>query len=401
MKPKARNEALNRVRRTAGGGKHGWRMQMGQFVLRRPVVLYETVEAIYQHVNGISFTKKKNDFVQKFGQKLNKKERERIERLNGCLSALQEKVCDGLEETPALSYYFQKWDTESKWQNLCLAKLMIFSFLDIRTTDYRESMERTLAAAEKILAAPYVLEDVNSGGISFRQIRPGEQPGELMDQLDQLNIEEQYRWKIYKMLMRFPQAFRELESLLTSVAGRMAAALSSVQPAVDEACDHWEDYFRAHDFPELLERLTNQTQPQDSLDTYVNISLLAGNDMIYTYGTLEGKDFRQVYIGALLNGSLRVDRVEMTDEAVCNLLKIISDRSKFEILRRISRDSSYCQALSREMNLTTATISRHMSLLLDAGLVHARRGEKRIYYDLNREAVTDLCDTVCQMLLQT
>ena len=296
---------------------------MGQFVLRRPVVLYETVEAIYQHVNGISFTKKKNDFVQKFGQKLNKEERERIERLNGCLSALQEKVCDGLEETPALSYYFQKWDTESKWQNLCLAKLMIFSFLDIRTTDYRESMERTLAAAEKILAAPYVLEDVNSGGISFRQVRPGEQPGELMDQLDQLNIEEQYRWKIYKMLMRFPQTLRELESLLTPVAGQMAAALASVQPAVDEACDHWENYFRAHDFPELLERLTNQTQPQDSLDTYVNISLLAGNDMIYTYGTLEGKDFRQLYIGALLNGSLRWDRVVMTDESVGSLFCIL------------------------------------------------------------------------------
>ena len=122
--------------------------------------------------------------------------------------------------------------------------------------------------------------------------------------------------------------------------------------------------------------------------------------MIYTYGTLEGKDFRQVYIGVLINESFRVDRVQMTDEAICNLLKVISDRSKFEILRRISRSSSYCQELAREMNLTTATISRHMGLLLDAGLVRARRGENRIYYDLNRDAVTNLCDVVCGVLLQ-
>ena len=55
--------------------------------------------------------------------------------------------------------------------------------------------------------------------------------------------------------------------------------------------------------------------------------MLAANDMIYTYGTLEGKDFRQVYIGVLINESFRVDRVQMTDEAICNLLKVISDRS--------------------------------------------------------------------------
>ena len=48
----------------------------------------------------------------------------------------------------------------------------------------------------------------------------------------------------------------------------------------------------------------------------------------------------------------------------------------------------------------TATISRHMGLLLDAGLVRARRGENRIYYDLNRDAVTNLCDVVCGVLLQ-
>ena len=92
--------------------------------------------------------------------------------------------------------------------------------------------------------------------------------------------------------------------------------------------------------------------------------------------------------------------MQMTDEAICNLLKVISEPEQVEILRRISRSSSYCQELAREMNPTTATISRHMGLLLDAGLVRARRGENRIYYDLNRDAVTNLCDVVCGVLLQ-
>ena len=51
------------------------------------------------------------------------------------------------------------------------------------------------------------------------------------------------------------------------------------------------------------------------------------------------------------------------------------------------------------MGLTTATISRNMSLLLEAGRVRARKGESRIYYTIDREAVAALCDAVYTTLL--
>ena len=389
-----------------------WRMQqaahhageeglaMGEIILRKPVILYETVEAIYQRVNGITFGQKKQDILLKYGQKLSSGERRRIEELCTGLSALADAACGGVQETPQLAYYFQRWDTESKWQNMCLAKLMIYSFLDIRVPDFQEALDRTLSTGMALLAKPYILFDINSGGMSFRPASPGETVPELVDQLDQIAIEEQYRWKIYKILRRFPDAFQELTELMRPVAARLETAMAAFLPLAQETYDHWAQYFQTHDFPDLLEQLTNQTVRADGLDTYINLSMLAGNDMIYTYGPLEGKNFRQVYIGVLINENFRVDRLQMTDEAICNLLKVISDRSKFEILRRISRSSSYCQELAREMNLTTATISRHMGLLLDAGLVRARRGENRIYYDLNREAITNLCDVVCNVLLQ-
>lgn len=51
---------------------------MKQIVLRSPVVLYETVEALYQHVNGLSVEGRKRDLLQKFGSKLTRTEREQI-----------------------------------------------------------------------------------------------------------------------------------------------------------------------------------------------------------------------------------------------------------------------------------------------------------------------------------
>ena len=369
-------------------------------ILRKPVILYETVEAIYQKVNGITLEQKKRDMLLKYGQKLTGAQRSRMELLCSQLSKLVDAACRELPETPRLSYYFQRWETESKWQNMCLAKLMIYSFLDIRVTGFQESLDRTRSAALAQLSGPYILFDVNSGGMSLRPPKPEEPVPDVLDQLDQIALEEHYRWKIYKILRRFPEAFQELTALLRPVAARLEAAMEAFLPVAQESYDHWEQYFQVHDFPDLLEQLTNQSVPADGLDTYINLSMLAANEMIYTYGTLEGKNFRQVYIGVLIHENFQINRLQMTDEAICNLLKVVSDRSKFEILRRLSHASSYCQELAREMNLTTATISRHMGLLLDAGLVRARRGESRIYYDLNRDAVTHLCDTVCSVLLQ-
>ena len=80
---------------------------------------------------------------------------------------MAEAACTGLEDGPALETFFRKWETESKWQNTCLAKLMIFSFLDIRTTDLEQSLQRTRQSAEERLNGPYLLRDINSGGISF------------------------------------------------------------------------------------------------------------------------------------------------------------------------------------------------------------------------------------------
>ena len=159
---------------------------MKQIVLRSPVVLYETVEALYQHVNGLSVEGRKRDLLQKFGSKLTRTEREQIEQSCALAAKVAEAACTGLEDGPALETFFRKWETESKWQNTCLAKLMIFSFLDIRTTDLEQSLQRTRQSAEERLNGSYLLRDINSGGISFYAAEPGQPIPPLSEQLDGL-----------------------------------------------------------------------------------------------------------------------------------------------------------------------------------------------------------------------
>ena len=66
---------------------------MKQIVLRSPVVLYETVEALYQHVNGLSVEGRKRDLLQKFGSKLTRTEREQIEQSCALAAKVAEAAC--------------------------------------------------------------------------------------------------------------------------------------------------------------------------------------------------------------------------------------------------------------------------------------------------------------------
>ena len=249
---------------------------MKQIVLRSPVVLYETVEALYQHVNGLSVEGRKRDLLQKFGSKLTRTEREQIEQSCALAAKVAEAACTGLEDGPALETFFRKWETESKWQNTCLAKLMIFSFLDIRTTDLEQSLQRTRQSAEERLNGSYLLRDINSGGISFYAAEPGQPIPPLSEQLDGLMIEEQYRWRLYKLLTNYSAMFDELSALLRPAAQRVQDILPRILPQLQPVYDHWEQYFAKHAFSELLERFTNQSMQLAEMDTYINLSLVAG-----------------------------------------------------------------------------------------------------------------------------
>ena len=67
------------------------------------------------------------------------------------------------------------------------------------------------------------------------------------------------------------------------------------------------------------------------------------------------------------------------------ILKAVADETRFKILQSLLERNFCVRALARHLNLSEATISQHLKILREAGLV---RGEKRGYfthYLVNRE----------------
>ena len=67
------------------------------------------------------------------------------------------------------------------------------------------------------------------------------------------------------------------------------------------------------------------------------------------------------------------------------LLKLLADETRLEILNILLREDSYVEKLACELSLTSATICYHLKKMEGAGVVNCSRSQFYIIYSLNRE----------------
>ena len=77
--------------------------------------------------------------------------------------------------------------------------------------------------------------------------------------------------------------------------------------------------------------------------------------------------------------------------------KAIADETRQQIMAHLCCDwLCVNDVVDKVGNVTQPTVSHHLSVLRDAGLVVSRREGKQIFYSLNQDAVM----TCCNMLVQ-
>ena len=75
--------------------------------------------------------------------------------------------------------------------------------------------------------------------------------------------------------------------------------------------------------------------------------------------------------------------------------KAFGDPTRLRILAFLSAGESTVGDIVRAIGLTQPTISRHLAILREAGIVAGRRHGQQVYYSLNKSAVAGCCDGFC------
>lgn len=88
----------------------------------------------------------------------------------------------------------------------------------------------------------------------------------------------------------------------------------------------------------------------------------------------------------------------MNERKMAILFKSFADENRIHILR-ILRDGEKCAChLLEELNISQPTLSHHMKILCDAGIVSARKEGKWMHYRICREGIQGICDLLAELL---
>lgn len=77
--------------------------------------------------------------------------------------------------------------------------------------------------------------------------------------------------------------------------------------------------------------------------------------------------------------------------------KAMADETRQIIMQHLCCASLCVNDIVAKMGVTQPTVSHHLAILREAGLVHTRREGKQVYYTLDQSAVASCCGNLIQI----
>lgn len=71
-------------------------------------------------------------------------------------------------------------------------------------------------------------------------------------------------------------------------------------------------------------------------------------------------------------------------------MRALSDQTRREILNLLKKDSMSAGDIAGHFDMSVPAVSKHLSILKDAGLIRDRREGKYIYYELNASVLEEV-----------
>lgn len=82
-------------------------------------------------------------------------------------------------------------------------------------------------------------------------------------------------------------------------------------------------------------------------------------------------------------------------ESVVERLRALADESRLRLLLRLREAPANVTTLAGELAIAQASVSKHLGILKQAGLVEAQRQGTQMIYRVADESVFDMCRLVC------
>ncbi|MDO5716820.1 MAG: winged helix-turn-helix domain-containing protein [Tissierellia bacterium] len=215
----------------------------------------------------------------------------------------------------------------------------------------------------------------------------------FLKKVTEMDLQPEVKLGILQLQPRYEEYLEEMGKLLRPV-------LNFLQDHIDELNTIAEPFFQRLTNPESEAYVKETAGLTDDGKSEVEIiPLVLGPDTNVLVEPM-GQDKGYVYAGVLrdLLKKLMYSKIMTADNAF-DRVKLLGDRTRFDILLLLRENDAYASELADQMQLARNTIHHHMTRLIDADLVTPILDGNKVIYSLNKDRMGDLLDKLHTFLI--
>lgn len=198
---------------------------------------------------------------------------------------------------------------------------------------------------------------------------------ETIELLKSVGLEPETCWKLMLFLNEPKKHIENLVYIIKQNIPAYEQAILSVNKPLKRLLEEFSK-FEYYKLTSILKQVTKEIEITPTL-IYPGLEVLGINGNGYV-----GLLTKEIY--------LMMDKLKVSRNNLIPILKVLSDKSKFDILVSLKNSPKYNLELAEQLGLTAATISHHMNALLTQGLVSVEKSDGRVYYTLNKDSIKNI-----------
>ena len=80
------------------------------------------------------------------------------------------------------------------------------------------------------------------------------------------------------------------------------------------------------------------------------------------------------------------------------IFKALGDKNRLMIMALISQEELSAGKILEQVNMGQSTLSHHMKILCDSGIVNARKDSRWVYYTINAEVAAEISSVISEWI---
>lgn len=232
---------------------------------------------------------------------------------------------------------------------------------------------------------------------------------EIISFIMKMNLPLESRWKLQELFIDYQKHMTKVLSLLEQTIGVLKGFEEELKELIREFEGYWSEQIGEGDFTDFLESCGVGSLTPNPFGAIIQPKLFTPL-MVGLHCSMDDqtRDYNAPFLASIgifysrTNPPFRQFGPEEETgnaEFYMDALKLLSDKSKFQILSYIKDKTAYGNELANHLGLSTATVSHHMSLLQTNHLVRINQEGNRFYYSSNKELLEKCLDYYRKMLL--